>query len=71
LFAGASSHCSLQIANHVSSPVAEHWDKNVMQDRISKHAKDHVQAYLAELEQEEGGARWAKRQRKSSGMFVS
>lgn len=49
-------------------PVAEHWDKNVMQDRISKFAKDHVQAYIAEMERE-GGARWARRQRKLSCML--
>lgn len=49
--------------------VAEHWDKNVMQDRISKFAQVYVEAYLAEMKQEEGGVRWAKRQRKSIFMF--
>ncbi|OIW30023.1 hypothetical protein CONLIGDRAFT_680814 [Coniochaeta ligniaria NRRL 30616] len=46
--------------------LSEHWDKNVMQNRPSKHAKQYVEAYLAGLANEERGYRWAKRERRVS-----
>ncbi|KAH8908620.1 hypothetical protein BR93DRAFT_492263 [Coniochaeta sp. PMI_546] len=57
------------LREYTALTLAEHWDKNVMQDRISKFAQVYVEAYLAEMKQEEGGVRWAKRQRKS--IFMS
>lgn len=49
------------LANHLS--VGEHYDKNIMQNRVSKTARDYVDAYVEELRKEDG-ARWARRESK-------
>ncbi|KAB5545674.1 hypothetical protein GE09DRAFT_1224631 [Coniochaeta sp. 2T2.1] len=51
------------LRDYTALTLAEHWDKNVMQDRISKHARGHVEAYLRDLERHDPD-RWAKRQKR-------